>query len=143
MFSVSGNTAAWAALSGLVVAHVILATLLFDPKPFVGGDNAGYLILAESLETGQGYRDIYLPDAPLHAKYPPFYPVLLVITGFFGGGLIAFKLLSALFTSVSVVLLFLLARTRFDWKVALAVAAAFRCCCITPIGFCRKLPSWP
>lgn len=124
-FSVSGNTAAWAALSGLVVAHVILATLLFDPKPFVGGDNAGYLILAESLETGQGYRDIYLPDAPLHAKYPPFYPVLIVITGFFGGGLIAFKLLSAFFTSASVVLLFLLARTRFDWKVALAVAAPF------------------
>ena len=56
----------WAVLAGVLAGHVILAALVFDPKPFVGGDNASYMILAESLEGGQGYRDLYLPDAPRH-----------------------------------------------------------------------------
>jgi len=112
-------------LAGLVLTHIVLAVLLFDPKPFIGGDNAGYMVLAESIEIGQGYRDIYLPDAPLHTKYPPFYPVLLAVAGLFGGGLIALKVISAVFTSISVVLAFLLARTRCGWQAALAVAAPF------------------
>jgi len=123
--NVSDKYVVLAALAGLVLVHILLVVLLFDPKPFIGGDNAGYMILAESIETGQGYRDIYLPDAPQHTKYPPLYPVLLTIVGLFGGGLIAFKVLSAIFTSISVVFAYLLARTRFSWQAALAVAAPF------------------
>ena len=69
--SLSSEQLAWIALAGLVVLHVALAVLVFDPKPFVGGDNAGYIILAESIETGQGYRDIHIPGAPRHGQYPP------------------------------------------------------------------------
>ena len=115
----------WAAVVGLIIVHVLLAVFLFEPKPFIGGDNAGYMILAESIETGQGYRDVYLPDAPLHSEFPPFYPILLWITGIFGGGLFVFKIISALFTSTSVVLAFLLGRTRLGWQGAVAVAAPF------------------
>lgn len=113
----------WAALAGLIATHIILAALLFDPKPFVGGDNAGYMILAESISTGQGYRDVYLPGAPQHAQYPPFYPLVLAGARLLGGGLITFKILSLIFTSTSLVFLFLLARSRLDSFVALGVVA--------------------
>ncbi len=115
----------WAVLAGVLAGHVILAALVFDPKPFVGGDNASYMILAESLEGGGGYRDLYLPDAPRHTKYPPFYPTILAAARLFGGELIAYKLLSVLFTTASVLFLFLLTRKRLGDEVGLAVAAAF------------------
>lgn len=116
---------AWIILICLVAVHVVLAYLLFDPKPFVGGDNAGYMALAEALRTGQGYRDLYLPGLPPHAQYPPFYPALLALIGALGGGLIGFKVLSTVFTAASVVVLFMLARRRAGDHAGLAVAAAF------------------
>ncbi|UCF19546.1 MAG: glycosyltransferase family 39 protein [Gemmatimonadota bacterium] len=121
----SGGRAGWAILSALLLAHIFLATLQFDPKPFVGGDNAGYMILAEALESGRGYRDVYLPGEPLHAQYPPVYPALLAVTGALGGGLTLFKVLSAVFTTSSLVFLFGLARRRLGWEVGLAVLAPF------------------
>jgi len=121
--SLSRKHITWAALAGLIATHIILATLLFDPKPFIGGDNAGYMILAESIGSGQGYRDLYLPGAPRHAQYPPLYPTLLAIVRLFGGGLITFKILSLVLTSASLVFIFLLARSRLDSVVALSVVA--------------------
>ena len=115
----------WLALAGVVALHIIFAALLFDPKPYTGGDNAGYLILAESLQTGQGYRDLYLPDMPRHSQYPPFYPALLAAAGALGGGLIAFKILSILLTVASIVLLFGIARKRLGVAAAFAVAVPF------------------
>ncbi len=123
--SLSSEGLAWVFLAGLVFLHVALAVLLFDPKPFVGGDNAGYMILAESIETGQGYRDIHIPGAPQHGQYPPVYPTMLAIAAVLGGGLITFKILSAVFTSSSLVFLFLLARRRLSLEGTLAVVAPF------------------
>ena len=40
-------------------------------------DGAGYAVLAESLTTGRGYREIDRPGAPRHAHFPPAYPILL------------------------------------------------------------------
>lgn len=40
-------------------------------------DGAGYAVLAESLLTGQGYREIDHPAAPRHAHFPPGYPACL------------------------------------------------------------------
>jgi hypothetical protein len=121
----SGERLAWVLLAGLVILHVALALLLFDPKPFVGGDNAEYMILAESIDTGQGYRDIHIPGAPRHGQYPPVYPTVLAIAGALGGGLMTFKFLSVAFTSASLVFLFLLARRRLAVEGALAVVAPF------------------
>ncbi|MGD2218344.1 MAG: glycosyltransferase family 39 protein [Gemmatimonadales bacterium] len=123
--SLSSERLAWGFLAGLVVLHVALALLLFDPKPFVGGDNAGYMILAESIETGQGYRDIHIPGAPRHGQYPPAYPMVLALAAALGGGLITFKILSAVFTSTSLVFLYLLARRRLSLEGSLAVVAPF------------------
>ncbi len=115
----------WAVLGGLLAAHLVLGALVFDPKPFIGGDNAAYMILAESLETGQGYRNIHLPGSPRHAQYPPVYPVILTVARAFGGGLITFKVISLLLTTASLVFIYLLARGRLGTIGGLSVTAPF------------------
>jgi hypothetical protein len=104
-------------------AHVFLALLLFDPKPFPGGDNFWYMILGESLRTGHGYRDLWLPTAPLHTHYPPLYPLLLAVIGWFANSIIAFKTLSLACTTAAVGFTYTIARRRTG-DVGLAVAAA-------------------
>lgn len=111
----------WLLATGLLLLHLTLAALLFDPKPFVGGDNAGYMILAEALESGRGYRDIHLPGGPLHAQYPPVYPAMLAVLGLLGAGLLSFKLFSTLCIAGSILLAFRLARGRIGEDGALAV----------------------
>ncbi len=118
-----GRKAVWIGLGAILFAHIVLALLLFDPKPFVGGDNAGYMILAEALETGRGYRDVHLPNAPRHAQYPPVYPLMLAAARWVGGGLTAYKGLSILCTTASVFFLFSLARERLGEMAALTISA--------------------
>ncbi|MEO0101353.1 MAG: hypothetical protein ABIK84_03040 [candidate division WOR-3 bacterium] len=63
-------------LSFILILFFLL--LNFDGRYFLGGDNIRYLILAEALISGQGYRDIYEPASPPHTTYPPGFPLLLV-----------------------------------------------------------------
>ncbi len=52
-----------------------------------GGDESMYVLLSRSLAEGH-YRDTYLPNAPLHAHYPPGMPAwLLLIRGVLGPAL--------------------------------------------------------
>ncbi|MGH7672788.1 MAG: glycosyltransferase family 39 protein [Gemmatimonadales bacterium] len=104
-------------------AHLLLALLLFDPKPFMGGDNFWYMILGEGLRNGDGYRDFWLPTAPLHTRYPPVYPILLAVTGWFSNSVIAFKALSLACTTTAVGFTYALARRRTG-DAGLALAAA-------------------
>ena len=124
-WSLSSDRRAWTVLGVAIAAHIALGVLLFDPKPFVGGDNAGYMVLAESVESGRGYRDIYLPGAPRHAQYPPVYPVILAAAGALGAGLTGLKGLSLIFTAGSLVPLFLLARRRLGNEGAVGLVIAF------------------
>ena len=43
----------------------------------LGGDNAHYLMLALSLASGKGYRDLNLPGEPYHTHYPFLFPLFL------------------------------------------------------------------
>ncbi|HEX7089861.1 MAG TPA: hypothetical protein VF192_06975 [Longimicrobiales bacterium] len=62
-------------LAGLILLlHLLLALLVFDPTPFTGGDNAGYIALAQSLLEGRGYLELYDPATPPHTQYPPAFP---------------------------------------------------------------------
>lgn len=61
----------------LLLIYTFLSILYFDPKLFTGGDNAVYIALAESIASGNGYKNIYLPDTPEHTQYPPGFPLLL------------------------------------------------------------------
>lgn len=109
------------ALAGL---HVVLGLLLYDPTLFPGGDNAGYMIVGEALASGQGYRDVYLPDAPLHTKYPPLYPLLLAVLAPLGG-LQLFKLTSLVLTTLAVGLTYRLADRLVGRGPAVAAAGLF------------------
>lgn len=42
-------------------------------------DDGIYVLTAKALAQGQGYRLIFLPNAPVQTKYPILYPALLAI----------------------------------------------------------------
>lgn len=105
----------------LTALHGVLGLVLFEPALFPGGDNAGYLILGEALRSGEGYRDLYLPGAPLHAKYPPVLPSLLAVLGWLGSVQL-FKLAMLACTSATVWLTARLGRDLIGPGAALAAA---------------------
>lgn len=79
-------------LSAVLLIYTILSILLFDPKLFTGGDNAVYIILGESIASGKGYKNIYLPEASAHTQYPPGFPLLLAIfISMFGKNILILK----------------------------------------------------
>ena len=78
---------------------------LFDPKPHTGGDNASYIILAESvLRTGDGYSDNITPGPPKpHTQYGFGYPLLLSpLVWLFGRNVVILKLFSVVLAVGSV-----------------------------------------
>ena len=65
---------------GVVVGlNLLFAILTFMPQPHTGGDSANYLTLARSLLQHHSYTDLYDPNQPPHTKYPPVFPLLLMI----------------------------------------------------------------
>lgn len=64
---------------GLILAMGALLALgtLSSELGGLHGDDARYILLAQSLATGQGYRSIYEPGSPLHTFNPPGFPLLL------------------------------------------------------------------
>jgi hypothetical protein len=68
-----------AVAGGLVLLHLLLGLLTFDPTPHTGGDNGAYITLGRSL-LGQGtYTELWDPAAPPHTKYPPVFPAVLAL----------------------------------------------------------------
>lgn len=108
----------------LVAIHIALAILVFEPILFAGADAGHYMVLGEALREGLGFRDIHLPGSPLHAKYPPGYPIVLAVTGWLGG-LQLFKAVSLLCTSVSVWLAYRIGRPVLGRAGAFATAGLF------------------
>jgi hypothetical protein len=75
-----------------VCIYLLLSIFLFDPKLNTGGDNAVYIILAESIAGGKGYRNVHLPEEPPHTQYPPGFPLLLALPILiFGSNIIILK----------------------------------------------------
>jgi hypothetical protein len=112
------------ALALLLLAYAGFALGGFDPTLSLGGDDARYLVLADALASGRGYRDLHMPGEPLHAFYPPLYPALLVPIRAAGGGLVASKALSLLAGACAVVFGYALARRRVGFAGACGVGAA-------------------
>lgn len=89
------------ALAGL---HLLLAWGAIHPVPHTGGDNAVYLALARSLLQG-GYHELWEPSAPLHAQFPPGYP--LILAGALAAGVrpwLGIKLVGAVLGALAVAL---------------------------------------
>jgi len=108
----------------LVAAHIVLAMLVFEPTLFPGADAGHYMVLGESLRSFTGFRDIQLPGSPLHAKFPPGYPLILAVAGWFGG-LQLFKAISLAFTAGAVWLTYRIARSFVGQWAALVAAGLF------------------
>ena len=113
----------------LIAAHVLLAVLVFEPTIFPGADAGHYMVLGESLRNGMGFRDIQLPGSPLHAKFPPGYPLILALAGWFGG-LQLFKAASMAFAAGSVWLSYRIAESIVGKRVAFVAAGLFA---MTPV----------
>jgi hypothetical protein len=64
-------------LGAAVTVGVVFGWLGRQALITTGGDDATYILLAQSLAHGQ-YRDIFLSGTPAHAQYPPLFPLLIL-----------------------------------------------------------------
>jgi hypothetical protein len=109
----------------LVVALLLVAFLVMgwrgrDPVQIRSGDDLIYLSLSRSLQSGS-YREIFRPSAPLHVKYPPGYPAWLVLVRQVTGDHLALIVVAnLLLVSLSLVLMFVVARRLMGEWLALA-----------------------
>jgi hypothetical protein len=105
-----------------VCIYVLLSIVLFDPKLHIGGDNARYIILAESIVSGKGYKDMYLPEEPPHTQYPPGFPLLLALPILvFGSNVIIMKFI-VLFTGIGALFfMYKICESLFKEKVTIVM----------------------
>jgi hypothetical protein len=111
-------------LLAVIGLHVVLALLVFEATLFHGADAGHYMVLGQALRDALGFRDIHLPGAPLHAKYPPGYPMVLAVAGWFGG-LQVLKAASLAFTAGAVWLTVRVGRPILGRTGSLLVGALF------------------
>lgn len=89
-------------------------------------DDANYIVLAESIGRGTGYRQINFPDAPQETRYPFGYPLLLTpLVLAFPHSFVPLQLFSVASTLVSISLFYLLMRKRL--RPAYAVLCTAMC----------------
>jgi hypothetical protein len=124
----------------LVLAVMAAAWVVVSIEPFPVGvfqDDGIYYVLAKSLATGEGYRYLHMPDAPVAVHYPPLYP--LVLAGFwklspeFPANVTLFKFVNAAFTAMIALGAWRFARREAGlgpWSALLSVGAFVVC---TPI----------
>lgn len=114
---------AWLLLGILLLVEGLLVAGVFVSAPHTGGDNAGYIALADALRSGEGYTEVWDPAAPPHTKYPPVFPLLLALAVAVGArGWVAFKLVPALAALVVAAGTFVWARERLGDEAGFGVA---------------------
>ncbi len=92
----------------VIVASAILALFRFDSLQIGASyDDAHYIILAESLASGQGYKLINFPKPQLERAFPPGFPLLLTpLTFLFPKNYSVLKLLSLVLWLISIYLIY-------------------------------------
>ncbi|HJU74914.1 MAG TPA: hypothetical protein VJ717_14320 [Gemmatimonadaceae bacterium] len=121
----------------LAVTLVLIAAIVsITPWP-VGAiqDDATYVILAKSLATGEGYRQLNLPDAPRVTHYPPGYPLFLAalwkLSPDFPNNVVLFKYVNAVLLAVAAAGVYGLARKRAELgAISSGVAAVAGLACV-------------
>ncbi|MFN8666719.1 MAG: glycosyltransferase family 39 protein [Gemmatimonadaceae bacterium] len=119
-----GRRYAWAPYAVLAVAllHAAAGWFLRPPGMVWGEDDAAYLLLAKELRHFS-YREVQDVAAPMHARFPPLFPLMLAVVGWpFGDHLDALLVLVALCSAASIVIAFDGARRTFGDDVALPMA---------------------
>lgn len=100
----------------LMFTSAVIGLLRFDSFQ-VGAfsDDAHYIVLAESLASGQGYRLINYPNAPTEWTFPPGWPILLSpLVALFPGNYEILKLLSFVLWLASIPLMYRLFAKRIE-----------------------------
>lgn len=109
----------------LALAHATAAWLLRTPGFGWGEDDAGYLLLAQDLRHFS-YREIQDVLAPVHARFPPVFPLLLSLVGApFGDRLDVLLAFVALCSAASVLFLFEGARRVVGDEVAILASVLY------------------
>jgi len=106
---------------GLLLVYLLCSAVLFDPKPFVGGDNAVYVILSQSLARGRGMAELWTPEQRPHTQYPPGFPLMLAPISLLKLPYFWYKLVPWLAGLAGILLTWLLLRKQ-DQALALATA---------------------
>jgi hypothetical protein len=113
----------WIYALGFMLLHVILAYLVIEPAPHTGGDNAGYVTLAQSLLERGTYQDLYDPAEPPHTQYPPVFPIILAAASLVGlTSWMQIKYLIIAFSAIGVGFTYLWIRRRRRPELAFGVA---------------------
>jgi hypothetical protein len=116
--------APWVVLA-IVVAHLAGAWYMRIAGFGWGEDDAGYLLLAQELRHFS-YRDVQDVLAPMHARFPPGFPLLLALVGpLVGDSVDALIGVVALCSAGSIFLLYAAARSRVGDEVAVLCALLY------------------
>lgn len=67
-------------LLSLILCFLTVYNSIFDSKISLGGDNASYYILGNSIADGEGYKNIHNKSKSEHFHFPPGYPVIIATT---------------------------------------------------------------
>jgi len=125
-----------AALAALLVLIIAIASVTPDPIG-VFWDDGVYLLSAQALAAGDGYRYTYLPGAPPAIHYPPVFPLLLAavlkVTPEFPSNVAVLKLLNPVFLALGVFGAVQLARRRLGAPAGPAAVAVAICALIAPV----------
>jgi 4-amino-4-deoxy-L-arabinose transferase-like glycosyltransferase len=98
-------------VSLLIVAFFTIYNTIFDEKVSLGGDNASYYTLGNSIANGDGYTNIQHAEKEAHYHYPPGYPLLIAgVVTFFSNDIITIKLLNGVFLLGVILLLFFIVK---------------------------------
>lgn len=113
-------------LAVVIVVSAAVVWTMASPAPHQGGDNAGYVALANGLLTQHAYDDVFDPEGLRHTKYPPVFPMLLALLIAAGARTWAvLKLSAAIPTVASAALVYLWAERRLGSAGAFAAAILF------------------
>jgi hypothetical protein len=129
----------------VAAALALLAGIYAVDTLRIGGfyDDAFYVILAKSIATGQGYRNLNLPGAPYATHYPPGYPLFLAalwkIGPAFPANLVLFKFANVLFLAVVAAFAYRLGRERFGLSAGVAFTATAAGTMTTPALFLSSM----
>ena len=125
-----------AALAAVVVLACALASV--TPHPIgVFWDDGVYLLSAQALAAGEGYRYMYLPGTPPAIHYPPVFPLvlaaLLKVTPAFPANVALLKMLNPLCLAVGVYGAVRLAARHLGMRPVPAALAVGVCALIAPV----------
>lgn len=117
------TAAPWKLALGFALLHLVLAVMAFNPTPYVGGDNATYMALAQALAEKHRYVELWDPAMRPHTQYPPLWPAFLALLWMVGlRGWIVMKVVVLLCSVAAVALSYLWLRRASTPGIAFGAA---------------------